>query len=66
MYYLLDGLDKTWKHVYNSEITYQYLPPGDYTVEAWHEKLGKSTQKISVGPGGTKELEFVFKSTAGH
>lgn len=42
------------------------LPPGDYTIEAWHEKLGKSTQKISVGPGGTKELEFVFKSTAGH
>ena len=42
------------------------LPPGDYTIEAWHEKLGKSTQKISVGPGATKELEFVFKSTPGH
>jgi plastocyanin len=42
------------------------LPPGDYTIEAWHEKLGKSTQKISVGPGATKELEFVFKSAAGH
>lgn len=42
------------------------LPPGDYTIEAWHEKLGKSTQKISVGPGATKDLEFVFNSTAGH
>lgn len=42
------------------------LPPGDYTIQAWHEKLGTSTQKISVGPGATKELEFVFKSTAGH
>ena len=42
------------------------LPPGDYTIEAWHEKLGKSIQKISVSAGGTKELEFVFKSTAGH
>ena len=42
------------------------LPPGDYTIEAWHEKLGKSKQKISVGPGATKELEFVFKSAAGH
>ena len=41
------------------------LPPGDYTIEAWHEKLGKSIQKISVTPGATKELEFVFKST-GH
>jgi hypothetical protein len=24
------------------------LPPGDYEVEVWHEKLGKSTQKVSV------------------
>jgi plastocyanin len=42
------------------------LPPGNYTIQAWHEKLGKSTQKISVGPGETKELEFVFKSSVGH
>lgn len=42
------------------------LPPGDYTIEAWHEKLGRSTQKVSVGPGATKELEFVFKPAAGH
>ena len=42
------------------------LPPGEYTIEAWHEKLGKSTQKISVSNGATKELEFVFKPTAGH
>jgi ligand-binding sensor domain-containing protein len=33
MYYMLDGLDKTWKRVYNNEITYQYLPPGDYTLK---------------------------------
>ena len=42
------------------------LPPGDYTIEAWHEKLGRSTQRVSVGPGATKELEFVFKPAAGH
>jgi len=42
------------------------LPPGDYTIQAWHEKLGTSTQKITVSSGATKELEFVFKSTAGH
>ncbi len=42
------------------------LPPGNYTIEAWHEKLGTSTQKVSVGPGVTKELEFVFKSPAAH
>jgi hypothetical protein len=42
------------------------LPPGNYTIQAWHEKLGTSTQKISVGPGETKELAFVFKSPAGY
>jgi plastocyanin len=42
------------------------LPPGSYTIEAWHEKLGTSSQKITIGAGGTKEMEFVFKAQAGH
>jgi hypothetical protein len=42
------------------------LPPGNYTIEAWHEKLGTSTQKITVGSGDTKDLEFVFKSSVSH
>ena len=33
MYYVLEGLDKVWKRVYNSEIIYQYLPPGKYTLK---------------------------------
>jgi ligand-binding sensor domain-containing protein len=33
MYYMLEGLDKTWKRVSNNEITYQYLPTGDYTLK---------------------------------
>src|SRR5215468_23684 len=37
------------------------LPPGEYTVEAWHEKLGTMTQKITVAAGETKALEFTFK-----
>jgi plastocyanin len=41
------------------------LPPGTYTIEAWHEKLGTATQKITVGGNETKTLEFVFKSKAG-
>ena len=31
--YMLEGLDKTWKTVSNNEITYQYLPPGNYTLK---------------------------------
>ena len=37
------------------------LPPGEYTVQAWHEKLGTRTQKITVGAGATKPVEFVFQ-----
>jgi len=37
------------------------LPPGTYTIEAWHEKLGTSSQTITVGANETKEISFVFK-----
>jgi hypothetical protein len=37
------------------------LPPGTYTIKAWHEKLGTSTQTITVGPNQTKDISFVFK-----
>ncbi len=37
------------------------LPPGNYTVQAWHEKLGSRTQKITVGGGPTQPVEFVFQ-----
>ncbi|MGB7848684.1 MAG: carboxypeptidase regulatory-like domain-containing protein [Candidatus Acidiferrum sp.] len=38
------------------------LPPGEYTVEAWHEKLGTLKQKLVVASGESKNLEFVFKA----
>jgi hypothetical protein len=41
------------------------LPPGTYTIEAWHEKLGTMTQKITLGTSETKKIEFVFKSRPG-
>jgi plastocyanin len=41
------------------------VPPGEYTVEAWHEKLGTTTQKITVLAGQSQNIDFVFKSS-GH
>ena len=38
------------------------LPPGTYTIKAWHEKLGTQSQKITIGANEGKTLEFVFKS----
>jgi plastocyanin len=37
------------------------LPPGDYTLEAWHETLGTQDQKITVGPSGKVTADFTFK-----
>jgi len=38
------------------------LPPGTYAIEAWHEKFGTTTQKITVGANETKNIDFIFKS----
>jgi len=38
------------------------LPPGTYTIKAWHEKLGTATQTLTIGANQTKEISFVFKS----
>ncbi len=41
------------------------LPPGEYTLEAWHEKLGASaTQKVTIGAKESKAVDFVFKAGA--
>ena len=36
------------------------LPPGDYVIAAWQEKLGEMTQDVKVGANETKEVNFVF------
>jgi hypothetical protein len=41
------------------------LPPGQYTLSAWHEKLGTLSQKVTVAAGEAKTLEFAFKPKAG-
>jgi hypothetical protein len=38
------------------------LPPGDYEVEAYHEKLKTQTQKVSVKDGDNK-LDFTYQGT---
>jgi plastocyanin len=39
------------------------LPPGTYTIKAWHEKLGTATQSVTIGANEMKEIQFVFKGT---
>ncbi len=37
------------------------VPPGKYTNEAWHEKFGVLTQKVTIAPNQTK-LWSLFSS----
>ncbi|HEX4964496.1 MAG TPA: CHAT domain-containing protein [Thermoanaerobaculia bacterium] len=41
--------------------TIKGLPPGKYTLEAWHEKLGTQTQEITVASNQTVAANFDFK-----
>jgi plastocyanin len=38
------------------------LPPGTYTVEAWHEKLGTQTQSVTIAASESKDVTFTFKA----
>lgn len=39
------------------------LPPGTYTVEAWHELYGAVTQSVVVPEGGEVEITFEFNES---
>ena len=36
------------------------LPPGTYTIEVWHEKLGTQTQSVTIAAKETKDVAFAF------
>jgi hypothetical protein len=40
------------------------LPAGEYEVAAWHEKYGEQVQKIKVGDGEAKTIDFKFSKPA--
>jgi len=40
------------------------LPPGDYTIEAWHEVYGTKEAKVTVTPGETATLAFELEPPA--
>lgn len=40
------------------------LPPGTYTISAWHEKYGVKTQAVTVGAKESKEITFTYSDSA--
>jgi len=45
----------------NGTFELKTLPPGNYVIEAWHEKLGTQTQNVTIGAKETKDVAFTFK-----
>lgn len=38
------------------------LPPGTYTVTAWHERFGTQSKQVTVSEGGSGTADFSFKA----
>ncbi len=38
------------------------LPPGKYTIEAWHERYGRQEKEITVGAKEDKNVDFDFSA----
>lgn len=51
-YFMVTGEDGTFRLA--------DLPPGRYTVAAWHAKLGRREQQVEVQPRGATALRFEF------
>jgi Carboxypeptidase regulatory-like domain len=45
----------------NGTFSIANLPPGNYTLVAWHEKYGQQEQQVTVGPKEQKQVSFTFK-----
>ena len=58
-------MDHPFYAVTNAEGKFEIsdLPPGDYKVSAWHEKLGEQSQEITVRKGGSiSNFKFRIRS----
>ncbi len=52
-YYAVTGSDGTFR--------LEDVPAGTYTVEIWHEKLGRMKSEVTVASGAEARVEFVLK-----
>ena len=44
----------------DGSFTIKGLPPGTYTIEAWHEKYGTQVATVTVTAAGAKTQDFTF------
>lgn len=55
-YFAVSGAD--------GNFTISNVPPGTYTLEAWHEKYGVKTAQVTVDPNGTATVTFDYDASA--
>jgi plastocyanin len=48
----------------DGSFTIRNLPAGTYEVSVWQEQLGEQKQSVTVKPGGSTAVNFVFKPTS--
>lgn len=41
------------------------LPPGNYILEAWHERYGTASQRLTVSAKESKSVSFIFRPGVG-
>jgi hypothetical protein len=65
----------TWMRAYGCVVAHPYffvtgeegtfelkdLPPGSYTISAWHEKYGTKELPVTLGASGAESVEFTFR-----
>jgi plastocyanin len=39
------------------------LPPGTYTIDAWHETFGTRSQQVTITPGGQQTIALTFSAS---
>jgi plastocyanin len=40
---------------------FKNVPPGDYTIACWHEKLGEQKEQVHLDASGTAALHFTYR-----
>jgi plastocyanin len=64
-----------WMHAYIGVVEHPYfavtgqdgsfelanLPPGDYTIAVWHEKLGDQTKQVHLAASGDEAVDFTYQ-----
>jgi plastocyanin len=56
--------DHPWFAVSGADgaFTIPNVPPGQYTLEAWHEKYGKKTGKLTLAPSGSADITITYSA----